>query len=241
MESLPVTQARTRIKICGITRLQDALAAAAAGADAVGFVFYRPSPRHLAPEAAAAIARALPPFVTTVGLFVNAPADEVRVALAAVPLGLLQFHGEEPPDFCGQFGRPYIKAVRIHPETDLLQYPASYPDAAALLLDAFRPGVPGGTGEVFDWDLIPAALGARVILSGGLTPGNVGGGVERVRPWAVDVSSGVEAGPGIKDEERIGRFAAAVRAADEQLAAGGSLVKVPPRNALPGCFGGVLE
>ena len=213
-----MTHARTRIKICGITRPQDALAAAAAGADAVGFVFYRPSPRHVAPDAAAAIARALPPFVTTVGLFVDAPADAVRAALAAVPLGLLQCHGDEPPDFCGQFGRPVIKAVRIRPETDLLQYAARYPDAAALLLDAFRPGVPGGTGEIFDWDLIPAALDARVVLSGGLTPGNAGAGIERVRPWAVDVSSGVEAAPGIKDEERIGQFAAAVRAADWRLA-----------------------
>ena len=213
-----MTHARTRIKICGITRPQDALAAAAAGADAVGFVFYRPSPRHVAPDAAAAIARALPPFVTTVGLFVDAPADAVRAALAAVPLGLLQFHGDEPPDFCGQFGRPFIKAVRIRPETDLLQYAARYPDAAALLLDAFRPGVPGGTGEMFDWDLIPAALDARVVLSGGLTPGNAGAGIERVRPWAVDVSTGVEAAPGIKDEERIGQFAAAVRAADWRLA-----------------------
>ena len=213
-----MTHARTRIKICGITRPQDAWAAAAAGADAVGFVFYRPSPRHVAPDAAAAIARALPPFVTTVGLFVDAPADAVRAALAAVPLGLLQFHGDEPPDFCGQFGRPFIKAVRIRPETDLLQYAARYPDAAALLLDAFRPGVPGGTGEIFDWDLIPAALDARVVLSGGLTPGNAGAGIERVRPWAVDVSSGVEAAPGIKDEERIGQFAAAVRAADWRLA-----------------------
>ncbi|MBK9606267.1 MAG: phosphoribosylanthranilate isomerase [Betaproteobacteria bacterium] len=239
MESPPVTQARTRIKICGITRPQDALAAAAAGADAVGFVFYRPSPRHVAPDAAAAIARALPPFVTTVGLFVDAPADEVRAALAAVPLGLLQFHGDEPPDFCGQFGRPYIKAVRIRPETDLLQYAARYPDAAALLLDAFRPGVPGGTGELFDWDLIPAEFGARIVLSGGLTPGNVGAGIERVRPWAVDVSSGVEAGSGIKDAQRIGRFAAAVRAADGQLAEGGQPARVPPRNALPGRSGGV--
>ncbi len=217
METTPVTHARTRIKICGITRREDALAAAAAGADAVGFVFYQKSPRHVAPAAAAAIARVLPPFVTAVGLFVDAPFGEVERVLAAVPLGLLQFHGDEPPEFCAQFGRPYIKAVRVRPGTDLLQYAARYPDAAALLLDAYRPGVPGGTGETFDWNLIPGRIRPAIVLSGGLGPGNVGAGIEAVRPLAVDVSSGVEAAPGIKDAALVRRFAAAVRKMDRQL------------------------
>jgi phosphoribosylanthranilate isomerase len=217
MEPPAVTHARTRIKICGIARQDDALAAADAGADAVGFVFYAASPRHVQPAAAGTIVRALPPFVTTVGLFVDPPASEVRSVLAAVPLGLLQFHGDEPPEFCGQFGRPYIKAVRVRSGTDLLQYAARYPDAAALLLDAYRPGVPGGSGEAFDWHLIPARMTCRFVLAGGLTPDNVAAGVEQVRPWAVDVSSGVEAAPGVKDVQRIRRFAAAVQRVDRQL------------------------
>lgn len=212
---------RTRIKICGITRQQDALAAVAAGADAIGFVFYPPSPRYVPPGAAATIARALPPFVTVVGLFVDATEDEVRGVLAAVPLGLLQFHGEETPEFCGRFGRPYMKAVRVRHGTDLLQYAANYRDATALLLDAFRPDVPGGTGETFDWNLIPARLGRPIVLSGGLTPDNVGAGIERVRPWAVDVSSGVEVAPGVKDAQLIERFAAAVRQLDGPQVSGG--------------------
>jgi phosphoribosylanthranilate isomerase len=216
MEARPLNYTRTRIKICGITRLEDALAAAGAGADAVGFVFHRPSSRFVDPAAAAAIVRALPPFMTAVGLFVDLQADEVRRILAAVPLGLLQFHGDESPEFCGQFGQPYLKAVRVRPETDLVQYAARFPGAAAMLLDAYRPGVPGGTGETFDWNLIPGQLAGRVVLSGGLTAVNVGAGIERVRPWAVDVSSGVEAAPGIKDEWLIRRFAAAVRRTDGQ-------------------------
>lgn len=217
METRPVTHARTRLKICGITRQDDALAAADAGTDAVGFVFYPASPRQVQPSAAGTIARALPPFVTTVGLFVDQPADEVRRVLAAVPLALLQFHGDEPPEFCGQFGQPYIKAVRVRPGTDLLQYAARYPDAAALLLDAYRPGIPGGTGETFDWNLIPARMTCRIVLAGGLTPGNVAAGIEQVKPWAVDVSSGVEAAPGVKDGQLIRRFASAVRWMDRQL------------------------
>ena len=217
METQPVTHARTRIKICGITRQEDSLAAAEAGADAVGFVFHPPSPRCVTPAAAGTIARALPPFVTAVGLFVDAPADDVRRVLVKVPLGLLQFHGDEPAEFCGQFGQPYIKAVRVRSGTDLLQYAARYPDAAALLLDAYRPGVAGGTGETFDWNLIPARMTCRIVLSGGLTPGNVAAGIEQLRPWAVDVSSGVEAAPGVKDVQLIGRFATAVRWVDRQL------------------------
>jgi phosphoribosylanthranilate isomerase len=217
METQPVTHARTRIKICGITRQEDALAAAEAGADAVGFVFYPPSPRCVTPAAAGTIARALPPFVTAVGVFVDATEDQVHRVLAAVPLGLLQFHGDEPPEFCAHFGQPYIKAVRVRPGADLLQYAARYPDAAALLLDAYRPGVPGGTGETFDWNLIPAQLKCRIVLSGGLTPVNVGAGIEQVRPWAVDVLSGVEAAPGLKNGQLIRRFAAAVRRTDRQM------------------------
>jgi phosphoribosylanthranilate isomerase len=216
MEAI-VNHPRTRIKICGISRQQDALAAAAAGADAVGFVFHPPSPRYLVPAAARMIARALPPFVTTVGLFVDATADTVREALAAVPLGLLQFHGDEPAEFCGQFGHPYMKAVRVRSGTDLLQYAARYPDAAALLLDAYRPGVRGGTGETFDWNVIPARLNCRIVLSGGLTPDNVAAGIKQVQPWAVDVASGVEAAPGVKDAQLIRRFTTAVRWMDRQL------------------------
>jgi phosphoribosylanthranilate isomerase len=217
METPPVIQARTRIKICGITRPEDALAAANAGADAVGFVFYPASPRYLTPASAGTIAGTLPPFVTTVGLFVDAPSDVVRRALAAVPLGLLQFHGDEPPEYCRQFGQPYVKAVRVRAGSDLLQYAARYPDAAALLLDAYRPGVPGGTGETFDWDLIPERMTCRIVLSGGLTAVNVAAGIGQVRPWAVDVSSGVEVAPGVKDVQLIKRFAAAVRGMDRPV------------------------
>ncbi len=205
---------RTRVKICGITRLADAQAAAAAGADAIGFVFYPPSPRAVSASAAADIARTLPPFVTAVGLFVDAPAEDVGRVLSAVPLGWLQFHGDEPDDYCRQFHLPYLKAVRVRPETDLLQYAARYTGAGGLLLDAYRAGVPGGTGEVFDWDLIPDGLDGRIVLSGGLDANNVAEGIGRLRPWAVDVSSGVEVAPGIKDSLRIAQFIAAVRRAD---------------------------
>lgn len=216
-----MTRTRTRIKICGITRRQDALAAAAVGADAIGFVFYPPSPRAVSGAAAGLIARSLPPLVTAVGLFVDAPEAAVRQVLAAVPLGLLQFHGDEPAEFCAQFGLPYMKAVRIRGGVDLLQCATRYADAAALLLDAYRAGVPGGTGETFDWNLIPPRIDCRIVLSGGLTADNVAAGIEQVRPWAVDVSSGVETAPGIKDEQRIGRFAAAVRRADANLSGSG--------------------
>ncbi|MEO8135670.1 MAG: phosphoribosylanthranilate isomerase [Betaproteobacteria bacterium] len=205
---------RTRIKICGITCTTDGVAAAEAGADAIGFVFHPASPRAVAAEAALQVARELPPLVTVVGLFVDAAAADVRRILAAVPLGLLQFHGDEPDDYCRQFGIPYLKAVRVRPTTDLLQYAASHAGAGGLLLDAYRAGVPGGTGEVFDWGLIPEQLPCRVVLSGGLNANNVAAGVTQVRPWAVDVSSGVESAPGIKDRELIRQFIRAVRRAD---------------------------
>jgi phosphoribosylanthranilate isomerase len=197
-----------RVKICGITRLQDLHAACDAGADALGFVFYEKSPRHVTLASAAALLRELPPFVQSVGLFVNAEPAFIESVLQAVPLDLLQFHGDETPADCARFGRPYIKAVRVNRETDLLKCAADFAAASGLLLDAWVPGVPGGTGERFDWTLIPANLPKPVILSGGLTPGNVAEAVQRVRPWAVDVSSGVEVTKGIKDAHKIAQFIA---------------------------------
>lgn len=197
-----------RVKICGITRIEDLRAACDAGADAVGFVFYDKSPRHVSIETAAALVRAVPPFVQTVGLFVNAEPAQVESVLAAAPLDLLQFHGDETPQACARYGRPWIKAIRVTPETDLLECAADFEAARGLLLDAFVPGVPGGTGERFDWSLIPAGLPLPVVLSGGLDPDNVAEAVRRVRPWAVDVSSGVEASKGIKDAHKVARFVA---------------------------------
>jgi phosphoribosylanthranilate isomerase len=204
----------TAVKICGITRLEDALAAVRAGAHAIGFVFYAPSPRYIAPAAAGAILRVLPPFITSVGLFVDAPANAVRAALAQAPVQLLQFHGAESPAYCRQFGRPYMKAVRMGTEVDLLQYARDYQDAKALLLDAYVEGLHGGSGVAFDWSRIPGDLPLPVIVSGGLTVENVGDAVRRVRPSAVDVSSGVESAKGIKDAAKIAAFIAGVRNAD---------------------------
>ncbi|MCC4116742.1 phosphoribosylanthranilate isomerase [Aromatoleum toluclasticum] len=204
---------RTRIKICGLTRAEDVLAAVEAGADAIGLVFYPPSPRFVAFERAAGLAALVPPFVTTVGLFVNPDPAYVRQALAQVPLQLLQFHGDEPETLCAAFGRPWIKAARVRPGVDLVEFSASHPSASGLLLDAFVEGY-GGGGKVFDWSLIPERLGRSLILSGGLDPDNVAEAVRRVRPWAVDVSSGVESGKGIKDAARIAAFVAGVRNAD---------------------------
>ncbi|MBM3359064.1 MAG: phosphoribosylanthranilate isomerase [Betaproteobacteria bacterium] len=204
----------TAIKICGITRLEDAFAALRAGAHAIGLVFFADSPRYITPAAAGAIIRALPPFITTVGLFVDAPADEVRKTLAQAPVQLLQFHGSEPPDYCREFGRPYVKAVRMRAGVDLLEYSRDYHDAKALLLDAYVEGLQGGSGVSFDWDLVPRGLPLPVILSGGLTGENVGDAVRRVRPCAVDVSSGVESAKGIKDAAKIAAFITGVRNAD---------------------------
>jgi len=204
----------TAVKICGITRPEDALAAARAGAHAIGLVFYAKSPRCVAPARAAEIIRVLPPFVTTVGLFVNATAEEVKAALAEAPVALLQFHGDETPDFCRQFKRPYVKAVRVKPGVDLLQYAQDYHDAKALLLDAYVEGLHGGSGAVFDWSLIPRGLPLPVILSGGLTPENVMEAIRRVRPGAVDVSSGVESSKGVKDAQRIAAFIKGARSGD---------------------------
>ena len=218
--------ARTRVKICGITRVEDGVAAARAGADAIGFVFWPGSPRAVAVERARVIAAALPPFVTTVGLFVDPAPDQVRAMLAALPLDLLQFHGAEPPEFCRAFGRPYIKAVPVGgnaARADLLEYAARYADACGLLFDAPpADGLPGGTGRTFDWNALPRDPGRPLVLSGGLTAANVGAAIRRLRPWAVDVSSGVEAiGPdgkpvrGSKDPARIVAFIEEVRNADD--------------------------
>ena len=213
----------TRIKICGITRVEDALAAAQAGADAIGLVFYERSPRHVAAPQAAQLAAALPPFVTVVGLFVNAEAALVREVLAQVPLDLLQFHGDEAPEYCAQFARPYIKAIRVKAGVDLLQCASDFRSAKGLLLDAHVEGVPGGTGATFDWTLIPEQLPLPVILSGGLDAENVAAAVEQVRPYAVDVSSGVEANEGInilkgiKDAAKVAAFINEVKNIDLQL------------------------
>lgn len=204
----------TAVKICGITRIEDALAAARCGAHAIGLVFYRPSPRYVDPDRAGKIIRALPPFVTAVGLFVDAPAQNVRAVLAQVPVSLLQFHGDESPAFCRQFGLPYIKAVRVRAGVDLLQYAQDYHDAKALLLDAFVDGAHGGTGATFDWSLVRERLRLPIVLSGGLTAGNVAKAIRAVHPWAVDVSSGVEAEKGIKDAAKIAAFISGVRDAD---------------------------
>ena len=204
----------TAVKICGITRLEDAFAAVRAGAQAIGFVFYPPSPRYIAPGAAGAIIRALPPFITTVGLFVDAGNEDVHATLAHAPVQLLQFHGAETPAYCRQFARPYMKAVRMGTGVDLLQYARDYHDAKALLLDAYVEGLHGGSGVAFDWSRIPSGLPLPVIVSGGLTADNVGDAVRRVRPSAVDVSSGVESAKGIKDAARIAAFIAGVRNAD---------------------------
>jgi phosphoribosylanthranilate isomerase len=197
---------RVRVKICGITRIEDGLAAVRSGADAIGFVFDPSSPRFIDGDRAADIARALPPFVTRVGLFVDADAGFVRRMLEAVPLDLLQFHGGEAPAFCQRFGRPYIKAIAMGEGVDIAYAAEHYTEASALLLDAFVPGIPGGTGERFDWERVPEDIGMPVVLAGGLTPQNVAQAISTVRPYAVDVSSGVEREKGIKDPARIEAF-----------------------------------
>ena len=203
----------TRIKICGLTRRTDLDAAVRLGADAIGLVFYPPSPRYVDLALAAELAGRVPPFVTRVGLFVNAEAAVVRATLAEVPLDMLQFHGDETAEYCHQFGLPYLKAARMQAGLDLVEYAASYPTARALLLDAFVEGY-GGGGQCFDWSLIPRQLALPIILSGGLTAENVGEAVRQVRPSAVDVSSGVESAKGIKDVQKMAQFIAGVRNAD---------------------------
>ncbi|MCU0919574.1 MAG: phosphoribosylanthranilate isomerase [Burkholderiaceae bacterium] len=209
---------RTRIKVCGLTREADVDAAVQAGADAIGFVLYDKSPRHVDPARAAKLARRLPPFVTPVLLLVNAPPALLDRALAAVPQALLQFHGDESPAQCEAPGRPYLRAARMAPGFDLLDFGSRFRSAQALLLDAHVDGY-GGGGKAFDWSLIPPSVPLPVVLSGGLNAANVIEGVLRVRPWAVDVSSGVESAKGIKDAQAMRRFCDAVREADARAAA----------------------
>jgi phosphoribosylanthranilate isomerase len=204
---------RTRVKICGITRPGDARAAAEAGADAIGLVFYPRSPRFLAVERAAEIRDALPPFVQTVALFVNPDAAQVAQVIGRVKPGMLQFHGEETPQFCAQFGVPFVKACRVKAGVDLLEYLRPFSRAAAWLLDSFVEAY-GGVGERFDWSLVPQGLERPIILSGGLERGNVAEAIRGLRPWGVDVSSGVESAKGIKDAAKIAAFIAEVRNAD---------------------------
>lgn len=208
---------RVRTKICGITRSGDAAAAVASGADALGFVFFASSPRHVTAAQAADIIRGLPPFVTTVGLFVNASEREVRAVLDVAPLSLLQFHGDEDNAFCCRFGRPWIKALAMKPGQDIMATIAAYPDASGILLDAWHPDLRGGTGHSFDWETFPAQAGKPLILAGGLTPDNVGQAIRTTRPYAVDVSGGVEQAKGIKDARLIAAFLAEVRKAEEHM------------------------
>ena len=214
----------TRIKMCGITRPEDAQQAAKLGVDAIGLVFYGPSPRNINVGQACAVLAALPPFVTTVGLFVNASVDEIRVISEQVKLDLLQFHGDESPEFCASLGRPYIKAIRMRDDVDLQAEASKYSQpsfqARGLLLDAYHPALPGGTGESFEWTRVPNDLPTAVILAGGLTAENVGEAIRVVRPYAVDVSGGIEAQKGIKDWGKMADFVAAVRAADTAIESG---------------------
>lgn len=213
-----MTSPRTRIKVCGITRPQDAECCADAGVDALGFVFYEPSPRYVRPADVCNIFRAAPLFLTRIGLFVNAPRDAVLAVLDQAPLNMLQFHGDEDEAYCASFGRPYMKAARMKPGIDLLEFAARFPSAEAILCDAFVDGF-GGAGKTFDWQLLPSvgALSRPLVLSGGLDTGNVGLAVCKVRPAAVDVSSGVEAAKGIKDHAKIKAFVEKVREADESI------------------------
>lgn len=200
---------RTRVKICGITRPEDALAACELGADALGFVCWEQSPRHVDMATVAAIVRRLPAFVTPVALFVDPAPERVRAAIDA-GCTLLQFHGDESPQDCARHGQAYIKAVRMAPGVDLQALARDYAGARGLLLDAHVAGVPGGTGRTFDWTRVPRDLPLPVILAGGLDAGNVGGAIRTARPWAVDVSGGVEQAKGIKDRARIAEFMAGV-------------------------------
>ena len=197
---------RTRVKICGITRVEDALIAVAQGADAIGLVFYPPSPRYVTPVQAAEIVNALPAFVTVVALFVDASRADVEAVLSQVNIDLIQFHGQESADECRQYGKSYMKAIRVKSDTNLVQYAIEYSDAKALLLDAYAEGVPGGTGQVFDWTVIPKNLSKPIVLAGGLDAENVEQAIRQVKPYAVDVSGGVEFKKGIKDAAKIAAF-----------------------------------
>lgn len=201
---------RTRVKVCGLCTLADAKHAIIAGADAIGMVFYSKSPRYISIADAQEIVSRIPPFASTVGLFVNSRFETVRNILSEVPLDLLQFHGDEDEVFCNSFNRPYIKAVRVKADTDLLHICHQYPSARGILLDSYKKGTPGGTGETFDWGMIPRRLPLPVVLAGGLDANIVAEAVSAVHPWAVDVSSGVELSPGIKDRQKVEQFIRAV-------------------------------
>lgn len=205
---------RTRVKICGLTRPEDAHAAVAAGADAIGLVFWAPSSRAVTIEQASEICAGLPAFVTVVALVVDAEVKFVRQVLDRLPVGLLQFHGDESAGYCEQFASPFIKAIRVRPELDLAGEMQRFSAANGILLDAWRQGVPGGTGERFDWELIPSQYRSRIVLAGGLTPDNVGRAIDRVRPYGVDVSGGVEHSPGVKDTHKMNEFIRQVQQAD---------------------------
>ena len=200
-----------RVKICGLTQSADVTAACAAGADALGFVFYAPSPRALSPAQAKALLQAVAPLTISVGLFVDPSEAEVEKTLREAPVQLLQFHGDEPEAFCQRWDRPYIKALRMAPELDVAAAMAAYPSAAGFLLDAYEAGVPGGTGRVFSWDRVPAQAPAPIILAGGLTPDNVSCAIAAARPYGVDVSGGVERAKGIKDEAKVRAFIRAAK------------------------------
>lgn len=205
-----------RIKICGITRVEDALAAAEAGADAIGLVFYPKSPRAVSVQQARQILAALPPFVSSVGLFVNASRCELGEILDAVPLDMLQFHGDESAADCSGYHKPYLKALRVKAGDDIAAKAAEYPAASGILLDTYVEGVPGGTGAAFDWSLIPEQMPRPLVLAGGLTAENVADAIRQVRPYAVDVSGGVEASKGIKDAAKIRAFIQQCRLADSE-------------------------
>jgi phosphoribosylanthranilate isomerase len=201
-----MSAARTRVKVCGITRLEDALKAVECGADAIGFVFYEPSPRYITPEQAQKICAALPPFVTVVALTVDATSKQVSDILEHVPVALMQFHGNETEEQCQAVGLPYIKAIRVRDHEDVYRAQSQFQSALGILVDTYKKGVPGGTGEVFDWDLIPTERSKPLILAGGLKPENVRTAISSVKPFAVDVSGGVEAGKGVKSPELLERF-----------------------------------
>ena len=206
----PRTYLRTRVKICGITRVEDAVSAVNAGVDAIGLVFYAPSPRYVTVAQAQLIMAAIPPFVSVVGLFVNAPQTEIESVLSKVRLHIVQYHGDETESDCQQINLPYYKAIRVKADTNLLQCEVTFKSAQALLLDTYSEVAVGGTGQVFDWSLIPKNLTKPVILAGGLTQYNVAAAIQQARPYAVDVSGGVEQSKGIKDAAKMAAFLQAV-------------------------------
>lgn len=206
---------RVRVKICGITRPEDAIAAVQYGADAIGFILWSQSERYIAPAAVRRIVKLMPPFVHAVGVYVNPDKSWVEESCSAAGLSMLQFHGDESPEFCAQFCLPYIKAVRVRAGLDLVQYAQQYEHAQGLLLDTYTAGKPGGTGQVFDWKLIPATMPLPWILSGGIHPGNIADAIKQTRPLAIDVSSGVESAKGIKDITKISAFMQGVRSCED--------------------------